>query len=200
VKQYIQMTENGVSGIAASDGKMLWNYARKVKTAGIPTPIYHANHVFSTAGYGVGCDLIKITKNGDKFEATKAYSNKNMVNHHGGVVLYEGHLYGHSDGKGWVCMDFLKGDIKWEAKAQGKPGKGALTCAAGHLFCLDERTGALHVSEASPKAWKETGKFALPRQSKIRSGRGAIWTHPVIANGKLYLRDQDLLFCFDVKK
>jgi outer membrane protein assembly factor BamB len=200
VRQYIQMLEGGVTGVRADNGKMLWYYERKVRTAGIPTPVYYKNHVYSTAGYGVGCDLIKLTRSDDKFTAEKVYHNSNMVNHHGGVVQVDGFLYGYSDGRGWVCQDIMTGENKWEAKGQGKPGKGSITYADGHIWCYDEKTGTVHVAEASPKGWKDTGKIKLPKQSTIRSSRGSIWTHPVIANGKLYLRDQDLLFCFDVKK
>jgi hypothetical protein len=75
-----------------------------------------------------------------------------------------------------------------------------VTCAGGYLFCYDEVTGNVHIGEASPNGWKETSVIKLPKKSKIRSANGRIWTHPVIANGKLFLRDQDLLFCFDVKE
>lgn len=206
VRTYIQMTAVGnggpaaVIGVAADDGRLLWSHQRRGRTAVIPTPIYHDGHVYTTTGYGAGCQLLKITRDGDKFKAEEVYANNNMVNHHGGVVLYEGHIYGHSDGRGWVCQDFKTGENKWEAKGRGTPGKGSLTFAAGHLFCYDERSGQVHVAVATPEAWKQTGLIKLPKQSSIRSPSGGIWTHPVIANGKLYLRDQDLLFCLDVSK
>lgn len=79
-------------------------------------------------------------------------------------------------------------------------GKGAIGCLTeGLLYCLDEGTGACVLIEASPKGWKEHGRFTLDPQTQQRSPRGKIWTHPVVANGKLYLRDQELIFCFDVK-
>ena len=68
------------------------------------------------------------------------------------------------------------------------------------LYCLDERSGTLALVEASPKGWQEKGRFTLEPQTKIRSSRGAIWTHPVISNGKLYLRDQNLIYCYDVSE
>jgi outer membrane protein assembly factor BamB len=199
VHQYIQMLKDGVAGVKADDGKRLWYYERGVRTAGIPTPIYSNGYVYSTAGYGVGCDLIKLTASDGNFSAQKVYHGS-LSNHHGGVVLLDGYIYGYFDGHGWVCQEFTTGKVMWEAKGTGKPGKGSLTYADGHLFCYDERSGTCHVIEASPKAYKETGQIKLPKKSEIRSGRGGIWTHPVIANGKLYLRDQDLLFCFDIKK
>src|ERR1051326_8826628 len=181
VHQYIQMLKDGVAGVKADDGKRLWYYDRPVRTAGIPTPIYFNNHVYSTAGYNVGCDLIKLTFNDGNFTAEKGYHNNALTNHHGGVVLVDGYVYGHSyqgPNQGWVCQDFMTGEIKWQSKG-GKVGKGSLTYADGHLFFYDERSGTVAVIEASPKAYKETGSFKIPKQSTIRSRQGAIWTHPV---------------------
>jgi outer membrane protein assembly factor BamB len=203
VHQYIQVLHQGIAGVRASDGKLLWYYDRPGKTATVPTAIYHDHHVYVTAGYNVGCDMFKLTKDGEEFKTEKVYSNQNLVNHHGGVVLLDGFIYGHSyqgPNKGWVCQEFLTGKIKWTSDGKGGPGKGSLTYAAGHLFCYDEKTGNLHIAEASPKAWKETGVIKLPKKSSDRFRNDNCWTHPVIANGKLYLRDQDLLFCFDVKQ
>lgn len=197
VRQYIQMTAKGVAGVAADSGKLLWSYERPgYRTAVVPTPNYHDSHVFVTAGYGAGCDLIKLTPQDGGFKAEKVYANKNMVNHHGGVVLYQGHVYGYSDGKGWVCQNFKTGEIVWSER--GKLGKGSLTLADGKLYCYSEDRGTLVLVDASPAGWKEHGRFTIPRESQIR-GRGKVWTHPVVANGKLYLRDQELLFAFDIK-
>jgi outer membrane protein assembly factor BamB len=125
----------------------------------------------------------------------EVYENKVMKNHHGGVVLVGNHVYGHND-NGWVCQDFATGAEVWMDKTLGK---GAVTSADGMLYCLDERSGTLVLAEASPKAWKEISRFTLSPQSKIRSEKGKIWTHPVISHGKLYLRDQELIACFELK-
>lgn len=198
VRQYVNMTGEHVVGVS-EDGKLLWKYEKKSGTAAIPTPIYHDGQVYATSGYGAGCDLIKLSPEagGGTFKAEKVYANKNVVNHHGGVVLVDGHLYGFSEGKGWVCQDLKTGNNVWEEK--GKLGKGSLTCAEGLIYCYAEKDGTLVLAEASPKGWQEHGRFTIPRESKIRAKNGKIWTHPVIANGKLYLRDQDLIFCFDIK-
>ena len=131
------------------------------------------------------------------FLAIGAIIRKNMKNHHGGVIKLGDHLYGYSDGYGWVCQDFKTGDIKWNEK-KGL-GKGAISYADGRFYCQAEGDGSIALIEASPQGWKEHGRFKLDPQTKQRSKRGKIWTHPVIANGRLYLRDQELLFCFDVK-
>jgi hypothetical protein len=125
------------------------------------------------------------------------YENKVMGNHHGGVILFKDHLYGNSEGKGWVCQDFATGEQVWSEK--GKLGKGAIGYADGMFYCLDEGSGAVALIEASVNGWNEKGRFKLDPQTTIRSPQGRIWTHPVIVNGKLYLRDQDLIYCYAVK-
>ena len=193
-RQYIQLTMKHLVGISAKDGKQLWSSDWPGRTAVIPTPIYRDSHVYISSGYGVGCKLVKIDAGN---QATTVYENKVMKNHHGGVILVGDHLYGYSDGPGWVCQDFKSGDEVWAER--DKLGKGAIAFADGMLYCLDERSGTVVLIEASPKGWNEHGRFMLDPKTKIRSPQGAIWTHPVISNGKLYLRDQDLIYCYDVK-
>jgi outer membrane protein assembly factor BamB len=190
-KQLIQRTMTDLVGVAANDGKLIWKAAfPEGRTAVIPTPVYHDGYVYITAGYGAGCKLVKI--NGDKAE--DVYANKVMKNHHGGVVLVNGKIYGHAD-PGWVCQDFMTGQEVWSER---KFGKGAITSADGMLYCLEEGSGTVALVEASPQGWHEHGRVTLSPQSKQRSPQGRIWTHPVVANGRLYLRDQEYLFCFDI--
>jgi outer membrane protein assembly factor BamB len=193
-RQYIQLTMRHVAGIAATDGKLLWSADFPGSTAVIPTPIFHDGQVYVTAGYGAGSKSVKI---GADNAVTDVYVNKVMKNHHGGVILVDGYLYGHSDGTGWVCQNFATGEQVWAEK--NALGKGAVGYADGMLYCLAENNGTVVLAEASPKGWKEHGRFKLEPQTTQRSPRGHIWTHPVITDGRLYLRDQDLLYCFDVK-
>lgn len=198
-RQYIQLTEAKVFGIDG-DGKLLWQQDFPGRVAVIPTPIYKDGSVYVTAGYGVGCMMINVTAD-NKVE--KIYENKVMKNHHGGVVLIGDHLYGHAD-PGWVCQDFKTGESVWMHRGTKRAddegfGKGAIGAANGMLYAVDETSGSIVLVAASPEGWKESGRFTLDPQTKIRSSRGRIWTHPVISNGKLYLRDQDLIFCYDVK-
>ncbi len=192
--QYVQLTMQHVVGISPKDGKVLWESAWPGKTAVIPTPIVHDNSVYVTSGYGVGCKLVKVEA-GNK--ATDVYENKLMKNHHGGVVLVGDYVYGHSDGVGWLCQNFKTGEEVWSDKA--KLGKGAVSSADGMLYCLEEGSGNVVLVEASPKGWAEHGRFKLDPQTQQRSPQGRIWTHPVIVNGKLYLRDQEYIYCYDVK-
>jgi len=194
-RQYIQLTMQSVAGVSATDGKLLWRSEWTGKTAVIPTPIFRDGCVYVTSGYGAGCKLVKI---GAGNKVTDVYTSPLMENHHGGVVLVGDHLYGHSNRAGWVCQNFKTGEQAWADKKV--LGKGACACCVeGMLYCLEENTGTVVLIEASPKGWKEHGRFKLDPQTTQRSPKGKVWTHPVVANGKLYLRDQELIFCFDVK-
>lgn len=197
IRRYVQRTGKSVSGVAAKDGRLLWRFAHTANTAAIPTPIVADNYVFSTSGYGAGCVLIRLTPNGEGIKAEQVYANKDMTNHHGGVVKVGDYIYGHSDRGGWMCMEFTTGKVLW--KEAGKLGKGSITAADGRLYCYSENDGTVALIEASPEGWKENGRFKIPRQTKLPRKRGKIWTHPVVANGRLYLRDQDLIFCYQVK-
>lgn len=192
VRQYIQLTARSVVGIQASDGKLLWRAARRGDVAVIPTPIYHDGYVYVTSGYGAGDNLFQITSSGGKFSAKEVYSNKVMVNHHGGAILVGDYVYGYSDGKGWTCQDFKTGQAKWQTKE--KLGKGCVSYADGRLYLRQEDgPGTVVLIEASPAGYKEHGRFNPPSRSDKNS-----WTHPVISGGKLYLRDQDVLLCYDI--
>jgi outer membrane protein assembly factor BamB len=192
-RHYIQLTGEHVAGFATQDGSLLWKAQRRGSTAVISTPIYFDNHVYVTSAYGVGCNLFKLAAQGDKLSATQVYKDPAMANHHGGVIRIGGHVYGYSDGKGWVCQQLLSGKLAWSDK---RAEKGALVYADGHFYLRSEGTkGTVTLIEASPQGYIEKGHFDQPNRSKANS-----WAHPVIAGGKLYLRDQDTLLCYDVKE
>lgn len=192
--QYIQLFTDQIAAVSPEDGKLLWKANWPGKTAVIPTPVVKDNEIFVTSGYGVGCSLIKIEADNKPQEI---YFNKNMKNHHGGVLLLGDYIYGHSDGVGWMCLNFKTGEVKWNER--GGLGKGCVTSADGMLYCVDEGTGEVALVEASPEGWNVHSKFKLAPQTSRRKPNGRVWTHPVVSNGKLYLRDQELLYCFDVK-
>jgi outer membrane protein assembly factor BamB len=194
VEQYVQLTQKQFSGIAVEDGSLLWQAGfRGGRVAVVPTPIVQDNQVYISAGYGAGCVLVEI--NPDQ-SVSDVYSNKVMKNHHGGVIRVGNYLYGYSDAVGWVCQDWKTGEKVWAEKRE--LGKGAIAYADGKLYCLEENSGTVVLIDAFPDGWKERGRFTLSPQSEQRSERGKIWMHPVIANGKLYLRDQELFLCLDV--
>jgi outer membrane protein assembly factor BamB len=193
VRQYVQLTALSVAGVAASDGKLLWRAPRKGRTAVIPSPVCADDCVYVSSGYGVGCNLFKITSASGRFNAEPVYANHVMVNQHGGVIKLGAYLYGYSDSKGWTCQDFQSGEAKWQEKAQ--LAKGSLAYADGRLCLRTEDKGTLALLEASPAGYKEHGRFEQPGRSDKRA-----WPHPVIAGGRLYLRDQDLLLCYNLKR
>ena len=193
IPQYVQLTMESIVGINSTDGSVVWRADWPGRTAVIPTPIVRDNFVFVTTGYGVGCKLVQVAPDNT---ASEVYRNGNMENHHGGVILVGDYLYGHSK-QGWTCLDFKTGEPKWVEKQ--KLEKGAAAFADGMLYLLGEKTGQVVLLEASPSGWNEKGRFTIEPQTTIRAAKGAIWTHPVIANGRLYLRDQDHLYCYAVK-
>jgi outer membrane protein assembly factor BamB len=194
VRQYLQLGEQNVYGIAADSGKLLWRAAREGSVAVIPTPIFKDGIVFVTSGYNKGCNAFKLTAEGGKFNATQVYASNTMSDQHGGVVLVGDYIYGHSDSDGQVkCLELKTGKVMWQNRSVGK---SSITCADGMLYIRSETgSGAVALVEAAPDGYKETGRFDQPERTPLNS-----WVHPVVSGGKLFLRDQDLLLCYELKK
>jgi prepilin-type processing-associated H-X9-DG protein len=197
VRQYVQMLGRGAVGVAADDGRFLWGYNRIANgTANISNPQARGDHVFVTTAYGTGSALLKLVS-GDKktVKAEEVYflEAKTFENHHGGVVLVGDHVYGGSGGNRGAptCLELLTGKIAWKEKAPAK-GSAAVLYADGHvLFRYD--SGPLYLVEATPKAFTVKGRF------EPEKGKGPAWPHPVIHDGKLYLRHHDLLLCYALR-
>jgi outer membrane protein assembly factor BamB len=197
VRQYVTQTHQAAVGVRASDGKLLWRVAELGRrTAVIPTAVVHTDRAFFTSGYGAGCELLKLEPDGaGGTKATVIYTqNSAMSNHHGGVVRIGDHVYGHA-GNRWVCMNLKSGAE--DPVSEFKFDKGSVVSADGLLYLYSENNGTCLLVEATPEKWTEKGRFTIPERTKMTRG-GQVWTHPVVANGKLYLRDHDLLFCYDV--
>ncbi len=201
-RQYVQLTARTLMGVAAADGKVLWRYDKPANRTAIncSTPIYHDGRVFAASAYGAGGGLVKLTKvAGGGIKADEVYFTKKMQNHHGGMIVLDGFLYGANGGNegGFLlCLDFQTGKVLWDER--DKPGrtgvkKGSVALADGRIYYRQE-DGTMLLFEPSPKQYLERGRFRQPERSEAPA-----WTHPVIANGKLYVRDQDVLFCYDVK-
>jgi len=195
VRQYIKFFQTILVAVNAETGAEIWRSAwPRGKTAVIPTPIVDGNRIYITSGYGAGSKLIEV-KGG---MATDLWDNTEMKNHHGGVIKVGDHLYGFSDGGGLVCQSWETGKLEWNEKSQFLQ-KGSVHVADGMLYCLNESDGTVTLVEVSPKAFSQKGQFKLDPQSPNRNPKGAVWTHPVVLNGKLYLRDQEFISCFEVK-
>jgi outer membrane protein assembly factor BamB len=200
-RQYVQFTARALVGVTASDGKFLWRYDRPANSMGIncSSAAYHDGMVFAASAYGGGGGLVKLSKdpNGG-VKAEEVYSTRKMQNHHGGIIVSDGCVYGANGGNegGFlICLDFQTGKVLWDERddAERRAPKGSLALADGRLYYRTEK-GTMLLIEPNPKEYLERGRFDQPD----RSAQPA-WAHPVIANGKLYLRDQDGLFCYDVK-
>ncbi len=200
-RQFVQLTAGTLVGVAASDGKFLWRYDRAANRTGIncSTPLYHDGQVFATSAYGAGGGLVKLSKDANGgVKAEEVYLSRKMQNQHGGVILVDGCLYGANGGNegGFlVCLDFKTGNVLWDERddSQRRALKGSLALADGRLYYRVEN-GTMLLIEPNPKQYVERGRFEQPDRSQQPA-----WVHPVIANGNLYIRDQDVLFCYDVK-
>jgi len=200
LRQYVQLTARTLIGVAASDGKFLWRYDKPANRMGIncSTALYHEGMVFASSAYGAGCGLVKLTKDADgAVKAEEVYATTDMQNHHGGMILLDGHLYGASggnEGGALVCLDFQTGKVLWDQRESvGRRAKGSLAFADGMLYYRME-DGTVCLIEPNPTQYTERGRFEQPDRTRLPA-----WAHPVIANGRLYIRDQDVLFCYDIK-
>ncbi len=201
VRHYAQFTSTTLVGVAAKDGKLLWRFDKPSNTHKIncSTPLYHDGLVFAASAYD-GCGaLAKLSKDGQGgVKAEEVYTSEKMRNQHGGMVLHDGCLYGANggnEGGHLVCLDFKSGKVLWDERARGRKGvgKGAVAFADGRIYYRTE-DGTVLLIEPSRKQCVERGRFRQPDR-----GQEPAWPHPVVANGKLYLRDQDVLLCYDVK-
>ncbi len=189
VRAYTTLTARSAAGVRASDGKLLWRYERVANgTANCTTPIFAGGKAFYTSNYGTGCALLDLKAEGGELRASEVYFNRDMMNHHGGVVLVKGHLYGFSNAI-LTCMDFASGKVMWKNRSVGK---GSLTYADGKLFLLGENNTA-GLAEASPDEYKELGRFNIP-DTGLPS-----WAHPVVCSGRLYIRNQGMLMAYEVR-
>lgn len=200
-RQYVQFTAQALIGVNATDGTWLWDYPKPANPMGIncTTPLFHDGIVFASSAYGAGGGAVKLSANPDgSIEASEVYFTKRMQNHHGGIILLDGCLYGANGGNSGgnlVCIDFHTGEVLWdERRGEQRVPKGSIAYADGRLYYRTEE-GTMLLVEPSRKKYIERGRFEQPDRTRLPA-----WSHPVIANGKLYLRDQDALFCYDVKE
>jgi outer membrane protein assembly factor BamB len=200
VKQYVQLLASGVVGVDAKDGKLLWKYGKLGgNTANCPSPIALGDQVFATAGYGKGGALLTLSAADGKVTEKEDYYKTELKNKHGGAVQVGDYIYGGVDDSGsgamW-CVEWKTGNIAkdWMKDPRAKPGKGsvALTFADGNLYC-QYNNGYVALVPATPDGYQEKGSFKIPGSSDWS------WSHPVVLGGRLYVRDHDTLWVYDVK-
>ena len=189
VRTIMTLTGNAGIGVRASDGKLMWRYGNVANnTANITTPVYSNGKVFFTSAYGTGGALLGLRATGQDVSAQEIYFTRNMQNHHGGVVLVDGYLYGFNNSI-LTCLEFETGKVMWRDRSVGK---GSVAYADGHLYVLSE-DNVVGLVEASPKGYREAGRFTIPDQG------WPSWAHPVISGGRLYVRNQNVLASYDVR-
>lgn len=191
-KQYIAYIGMGLVGVEAETGKLLWTYDGTKGLANSATPLLSDNFVYSGAGR-VGGGLVKLTSNASGIEAEQVYFSPKLPNAQGGSIKIGDHLYGGSSST-MMCIDFESGDVLWEQRIPDS----ASMCYADNRLYLHLNNGDVMLVEPSPEEYRERGKFSPPDQPD--RGKAKAWAYPVIANGKLYIRDLGSLWCYDVKQ
>jgi outer membrane protein assembly factor BamB len=191
LRQYVHFTSSGTVGVRADDGSFLWRDDSAANgTANCSSPLVDGKFVFSSSNYGTGGSLVKLAGNSAGVKAELVYHTHHMSVHHGDMVIVDGLVFGASDPGVLTCLDLPTGNVKWASRAAGK---GSITAADGRLYLRTE-TGTLILVEATGSGYRELGRFEQPNRSK-----SSAWAHPVVAGGRLFLRDQDLLLCYDLK-
>lgn len=191
LRQYVTMTSHAAIGVHAGTGEMLWRFKHTTShEANIPDPVYHDGYVFIDSGYDSGGQLLKLTVQDGRCSVAEVWRTKALDNHHGGIVLADGCLYGSNHEGKWVCLDFKTGQVKHTAEGVEK---GSIVYADGMLYTYSER-GEAGLVKATPESHSLVSRFRVPD-----GGKGSNWAHPVVCGGRLYLRHGDLLHAYDVK-
>lgn len=189
-RQIINLSSNCIYGAGMTTGKMLWSVEyENSRSNNCTDAIFQNGHVLASSGYGKGSISIKLTASGKEIIPETVWQTELMDNHHGGVILHDGYLYGAGhNARGWFCLDFMTGKELWKA-----PGKGSLTYADNMFYFLEER-GIMRLVNATPEKYEEVSSFRVPE-----GGDGVYWSHPVVFGGHLFLRHHDKLFAYEIK-
>ncbi len=191
VRQFLLFSFSGVYGVRASDGKKLWFIERPSERPVCSDPACLGNVVFVSSAYNMGANAYRVEKSGDLFNVREIYADKRLQNHHGGVVRVNEHLYFTTE-RELVCLEINGGEVKWRDRSVGK---GSVTYADGMLIVRSESgDGTIALVEANSERYVEKGRFDQPDRSDKNS-----WSYPTIVNGKMYIRDQGLLLCYELK-
>jgi outer membrane protein assembly factor BamB len=197
VRQIVTMTRGGLIAVSPGNGKLIWRYNRPANrtttehfTANCNTPVHADGYVFEATGFqSRGGGAVKLKQTAAGIEVEPAWDTRQINCEHGGYVLVDRYIYA-NDGKGWSCIELKTGEKCWTGEG---PGRGSIVYADGMLYCLGDR-GKMALLAADPAACRMINSFQLPKQ------KGPCWTHPVISDGKLYLRWSDNLYVYDIKE
>jgi outer membrane protein assembly factor BamB len=190
IRQYVQFLAGGVVSVRTTDGQFLWRENSSANsTANCSSPLAVGDLVFSASNYGTGGALVRMKAEGAAVVAERVYHTSNMKSHHGDMVIVDGLLYGSDDPGILTCLDLETADVRWQNRSVGK---SSVTWADGRLYVRSER-GPVALVDAIGSEYHERGKFDQPDRSS-----SSAWSHPVVAHGRMFLRDQDVLLCYDV--
>lgn len=191
LKQYLLFTGTGLYGVDVKNGAILWGTDRPTDRPVCSDPVYKDDVVLVSSAYRMGSYGYRVTKKGDAFSAEEIYRDTRLLNHHGGMILHGDHVYMTSE-RNLACMEIRTGKVLWENRSVGK---GSLTFVDGHLIVRSESgDGTVALVEANPEKYVEKGRFDQPDRSDKNS-----WTYPMIVDGRLYVRDQNVLLCYDLR-
>lgn len=189
------MLSNSIVGVDFESGKLLWHVPHKTKyDVNCACPVFSDNHLFVSTGYGTGSVLLRLKPSGSGVEAKEVWRNPKLDNHHGGMLLVDGHLYGtghNNNGGSWTCLEFRTGKEQYTDRGVGK---GSATFADGMLYCLSEK-GEMGLVKADPREHTVVSRFRIPK-----GGKGLVWAHPVVCGGRLYIRHGDVLYAYDIRR
>ncbi len=199
---YITACKPGLVAFHAETGELQFTSPKTGnRVAVIPTPIVRGNEIYHSSAYKAGNTLLKLSSAGGKVSMEQVYhfDKESMENHHGGYVFHDGAIFGFTNAlRGvWMAQDWKTGQVLWSKKV-GNGRSGSIAMADGLLYCYDDSDGICYLVKPSREGWEELGQVKLPEQTSTDRGRGAIWAHPIIANKTLFIRDQELIYAFDI--
>jgi outer membrane protein assembly factor BamB len=189
VRQLLVLTNEALVSLSPADGRIYWRYPWPIKDGfNIATPLTFGNYVFISSAYGKGCALLEVTSNADgSLRVQEVYEHNRMRNYFASSVRYGEHVYGF-DNSDLACMELRTGTVVWRERGFRK---GSLLIADGRLIVLAEH-GRLALAEAAPEGYRERAAFQISKNK--------CWTVPVLAGGRLYVRDENHLYCLDLRK
>jgi outer membrane protein assembly factor BamB len=191
LRMIFTLTSKAVMGVNADTGDLLFRFPHKTDyDVNVLEPIFHDAALYVSTGYGSGSVMLKVHVDGQKATVEELWRSRALDNHHGGVILLDGYLYGSAHGGRWVCLDWQTGKTMYQARGVGK---GSLTCAEGMLYTLSEKS-QMGLVQATPEGHEVISEFSLPE-----GGEGPSWAHPVVCGGRLYVRHGDFLYAYDVR-
>jgi outer membrane protein assembly factor BamB len=189
-RQILFLTGSRLVSVNPNTGDQLWDYPWSiVNDINVATPIVEHDYFFISTGYDKGCAMLRIEKEGETWKPIRIYENNRMRNHFSTCVRYKDHLFGFDDST-LRCMNFRTGELERAWKVRGFD-KGSVLLVNRQLIIYGA-SGQLALAEANPKEYVEISRFEFSRLPQC-------WSVPVVSNGRLYVRDQERLVCFDVK-